>query len=62
MKPFPPELIAAYPGDPLSSRIPDRPWRHEEGSIFHCNARTATGVVAFDCDGRGEHACETCNE
>lgn len=36
--------------------------RHEEGSIFHCNARTATGVVAFDCDGRGEHACETCNE
>jgi len=36
--------------------------RHEEGSIFHCNARTAAGVVAFDCDGRGEHACETCNE
>ena len=26
MKPFPRELIAAYPGDPLSSRIPDRPW------------------------------------
>lgn len=49
MKPFPPELLAAYPRNTLVSLIP-------------CNARTAVGVVAFDCDGRGEHACETCNE
>ncbi|MDP3768483.1 MAG: hypothetical protein Q8S13_10750 [Dehalococcoidia bacterium] len=35
--------------------------RHDAGSVFHCNARTSSGVHAFDCDGANGD-CEICNE
>ena len=36
--------------------------RWEEGSIFHCNAKVPSGVVAFDCDGAKPGVCELCDE
>jgi len=45
MKPFPPELLAAYPRDPTSTRIPDRPWWRYDATGF------GAGYVRFGANG-----------
>ncbi len=37
--------------------------RHEEGSIFHCNAKGPDGLFGFDCDGAAlMPLCVLCSE
>lgn len=43
MKPLPPELIAAYPRSPNSTRLPDRPWWQYVDTGFGCASYVRLG-------------------